>query len=275
MLGRETNGARVSLLFGLLLAFVVAGSVSVATLSNPAVARAASSGGTIATTPMGTGNRQVSRWPMSHAGWAFQALGFGYSVIFGSLGATLTALFFANLIMSRRDHVVPVQLAESFASHLNEKHYREAYETARSDESVLGRVLAAGLAKVSAGYDRAVEAMQQVGEAESTKIEHRLSYLALIGTISPMVGLFGTVHGMISSFSVISVCCTQPRPSELAGGISTALFTTLCGLFIAIPAIASYNVLRNRIHRLVCEMGILSEELMSRFERVGGGTRVV
>ena len=100
------------------------------------------------------------------------------------------------------------------------------------------------------------------------KLDHRLSYMALIGTISPMIGLFGTVYGMIKSFSVIANSPTQPKPSELAEGISTALFTTLVGLAIAIPAIAAYNVLRNRVSRLVLEVGIISEGLMSRFEKV-------
>jgi biopolymer transport protein ExbB len=85
-----------------------------------------------------------------------------------------------------------------------------------------------------------------------------------------MVGLFGTVDGMIRSFSVIANSASTPKASELATGISTALFTTLVGLAIAIPAIAAYNILRNRIARLVLEVGILSEGLMSRFENVGG-----
>ena len=111
--------------------------------------------------------------------------------------------------------------------------------------------------------------MQEVGEEENMKLEHRLSYMALIGTISPMVGLLGTVQGMISSFSVIANSPTTPKPSELAAGISTALFTTLVGLFIAIPAIALYNILRNRVARLVLEVGIVSEGLMGRFSGVG------
>jgi biopolymer transport protein ExbB len=101
------------------------------------------------------------------------------------------------------------------------------------------------------------------------KLDHRLSYMALIGTISPMIGLFGTVHGMIASFQVIAQATTAPKPAELAAGISTALFTTLIGLFIAIPAIAAYNILRNRVARLVLEVGIISEGLMSRFQSVG------
>ena len=138
------------------------------------------------------------------------------------------------------------------------------------DESFLGQVLSAGLAKLSSGYQPAIEAMQEVGEEENMKLEHRLSYMALIGTISPMVGLLGTVYGMIKSFSVIARSPTTPKPSELAQGISTALFTTLVGLSIAIPAIAVYNILRNRVARLVLEVGIVSEGLMSRFSTVGG-----
>ena len=141
---------------------------------------------------------------------------------------------------------------------------------AKADESFLGQVLSAGLAKLSAGYAQAIEAMQEVGEEENMKLEHRLSYMALIGTLSPMVGLFGTVHGMVDSFSTIAIGGGTPQPAKLAEGISTALFTTLIGLAIAIPAIAFYNILKNRIARLVLEVGILSEGLMSRFETVGG-----
>ncbi len=201
--------------------------------------------------------------------WMFRSLGWMYSVVFLSLSFTLVALFVMNLLMARRENVVPVALVEGFEAHLNEKRYQEAYEMAKNDESFLGQVLSAGLAKLSAGYEQAIEAMQEVGEEENMKMEHRLSYMALIGTVSPMVGLLGTVQGMIASFSVIARSPTAPRPAELAAGISTALFTTLVGLFIAIPAIAAYNLIRNRVQRLVLEVGILSEGLMSRFASVG------
>ena len=203
---------------------------------------------------------------MSVLTWMWQALGPLYMLIFLGLSFTLVALFVMNVLTARRENVCPVSLVESFEAHLNEKQYQEAYELAKADESFLGQVLSAGLAKVSAGYAKAIESMQEVGEEENMKLEHRLSYMALIGTISPMIGLFGTVHGMIKSFNVIVVSGATPNASELAEGISTALFTTLVGLAIAIPAIAAYNILKNRIARLVLEVGILSEGLMSRFE---------
>jgi len=203
--------------------------------------------------------------------WMFHALGWFYSAVFLSISFTLVALFVMNLLTARRENVVPVALVEGFEGHLNEKRYQEAYEMAKNDESFLGQVLSAGLAKLSAGYDQAIEAMQEVGEEENMKLEHRLSYMALIGSVSPMIGLLGTVQGMIASFRVIATATGAPRPAELAVGISKALWTTLVGLMIAIPAIAAYNILRNRVQRLVLEVGILSEGLMSRFQNVGSG----
>jgi len=210
-----------------------------------------------------------SKSEQSVLGWAFEALGLGYAIIFLALSFTLVALFVMNMLQARRENVLPMHLVEGFESHLNEKRYQEAYELAKNDESFLGQVLSAGLGKLKEGYNPAIEAMQEVGEEENMKLEHRLSYMALIGTISPMVGLFGTVHGMIASFQVIASATAAPEPAELAKGISTALFTTLVGLAVAIPAIAAYNILRNRVARLVLEVGIVSEGLMSRFQNVG------
>lgn len=201
--------------------------------------------------------------------WLYNALGVGYILIFLSLSFILVALFIMNLLSARKQFVCPPELVEGFEAHLDEKQYQEAYELAKTDESFLGNVLSAGLAKVSSSYTHAVSAMQEVGAEENMKLDHRLSYLALIGTISPMIGLFGTVHGMISSFFIIAQSTGTPPANELAEGISTALLTTLIGLAIAIPAIAAYNILKNRVQRLVLDVGITSENLMGRFEKVG------
>ncbi len=203
--------------------------------------------------------------------WMFEALGIFYGLVFFLLSFTLVALLVMNILTARREAVVPVTLVEGFEALLDEKKYQEAYELSKNDESMLGQVLSAGLAKLSQGYGQAIEAMQETGEEENMKLEHRLSYIALIGTVSPMIGLMGTVWGMIKAFQTISTTSkTVLKPDQLAGDISTALFTTLVGLVIAILAIAAYNILRNRIARLVLEVGILSEDLMSRFSNVGG-----
>lgn len=205
---------------------------------------------------------------ISYLSWAADSLGWFYGLVFFGLSFTLVALFVMNLLTARRENVVPSTLVAEFEQHLEAKQMQQAYDLARSDESFLGHVLSAGLAKVSSGYDQAIEAMQEVGEEENMRLEHRLSYLALIGTLSPMIGLLGTVNGMIDSFKLIANTSTgAPDPQALAQGISTALFTTFIGLIIAIPALAAYNLLRNRVSRLVLEVGIVSEGLMSRFQK--------
>jgi len=200
--------------------------------------------------------------------WTISSLGWGYLLVFLALSVTLVSLFVMNMLAARRDTLCPQELVDAFEERLNEKDFQGAYDMARTDESVLGQVLSAGLAKLSRGYSKAIEGMQEVGEEESMKLEHRLSYMALIGNLSPMIGLFGTVQGMIESFQVIALGGASPKPAELAQGISTALFTTLVGLAVAIPAIAAYNIIRNRVSRLLLEVGVTSENLMSRFEDV-------
>ncbi len=268
---------------GLFLWGVSAGIFSMATFSGASVARAAAAPDeelkdlekepAKAAAPAKTnGNGKADEEVLekkSFLSQMFEALGVFYTLAFLALSFTFVALVVMNGLAARRDSIVPLHLVEAFEAHLNDKKYQEAYDLAKQDESFLGRVLSAGLAKLSAGYEPAIEAMQEVGEDENMKLEHRLSYIAIIGTVSPMVGLLGTVDGMIQSFSEIAIRSTAPPPPVLAKGIATALFTTLVGLWIAIPAVAAYSLFKNRFARLVLEVGILSEGLMSRFSAVG------
>jgi len=209
----------------------------------------------------------------SYLGWFYRALGLKYVVVFLAISFTLVAFFVMNLLVSRRDNICPLHLVEGFEGHLNEKRYQEAYELAKADESLLGQVLASGLAKLSTGYDNALASMQETGQEESLKLDQRLSVLALIGTVAPMFGLLGTVDGMVASFQVIARSSTTPKPSELAQGISMALVTTLIGLWLAIPAILAFNLLKNRQTKLLMESGIISENLMKRFQGVSSGPK--
>jgi biopolymer transport protein ExbB len=111
-----------------------------------------------------------------------------------------------------------------------------------------------------------LKAMEQIGEEENLKLEQRLSLISLVGTISPMVGLLGTVDGMVQSFQVIALSNATPKPSELAQGVSMALITTLVGLWLAIPAIISFNLLKNQLSRMTLDVGVTAEQLMGRFE---------
>lgn len=198
--------------------------------------------------------------------WFVGALGWTYSIAFLLISFTFVAVLVMNLLSARRDAVCPRHLADAFDAHLNEKRFQEAFDLAKADDSMLGQMLAAGMAKLQQGYDKALEAMAQVGEEENMKLEHRLSYIGLVGSISPMVGLLGTVHGMVDSFMVIARSTATPKPSVLAQGVSKALITTLVGLVLAIPAIIALALLKNRMSKLVMEVGVTAGNLMSRFE---------
>lgn len=204
----------------------------------------------------------------SFLAWMIRASGM-FGVVLLLLSFIMVAVIMMNVLQVRRDNLLPPAFIEAFEQKLAAKDYQGAYETARSDDSFIARVLAAGLGKLNRGYQEAIEGMQEVGEEESMTMEHRLSYLALIGSIAPMIGLMGTVYGMINSFSEIATSPVQPKPKDLADGIATALFTTLEGLTVAIPALIAYSLLRNRVSRFVLEVGMVSEGLMSRFSTVG------
>lgn len=241
---------------------------------NWAIAQDDAAAGSAETAPAATADGEAAAADeISYLSWASRSLGWFYGLTFLGISFTLVALFVMNLLTARRENVVPSELIDSFEENLNNKQYQDAYDLAKADDSFLGHVLSAGLAKVSTGYNESLEAMQEVGEEENMRLEHRLSYLALIGTLSPMIGLLGTVSGMIDAFKLIANTSTgAPDPQELARGISTALFTTFIGLAIAIPALAAYNILRNRVARLVLEVGIVSENLMSRFQKPSAPT---
>jgi len=205
----------------------------------------------------------------SFLGWLIEASGF-FGLILLILSFIMVAVIMMNILQVRRDVLMPPEFIETFEDKINNKDYQGAYEVARSDDSFIARVLTNGLSKLNRGYEEAIEGMQEVGEEENMTLEHRLSYLALIGAIAPMFGLMGTVYGMIMSFEKIATSTTSPKPSELADGISTALFTTLEGLFVAIPAMIGYSLLKNQVAKLVLEVGIVSEGLMAKLPMAGG-----
>ena len=159
-------------------------------------------------------------------------------------------------------------MAAEFEAKLNEKQYQEAYELVKKDTSLLGRVLKAGMGKLSEGYEAATEAMQEVGELRNMKLEQRNGYIALIAQLGPMFGLLGTVDGMVMAFDVIAHSNVTPKPSELAQGIGTALVTTVVGLWISIPSIVFYHMIRNRLSRYILEVGTMSGNLMKRFATI-------
>ena len=199
----------------------------------------------------------------------YNALGLRYVIIFLLLSFALVALLVMCFLQIRREALMPKALREGFEAHLDAKEFQQAYDLAKADDSYLGHVLAAGMSKIQSGHAAAAEAMQESEDEEAMKLEHKISYVSLIGALAPMFGLLGTVDGMVGAFMVIAKSATAPKPSELAIGISQALITTLIGLWLAIPAIACFSLFKNWLQKLNGEVAEESERLMSRFQSVG------
>jgi biopolymer transport protein ExbB len=199
--------------------------------------------------------------------WVYEAEGIFFFPQLG-ISVAVVALITANLLATRRKLFLPEEFTKNFELQVKEKRFKEAFELAKKEESFVGRLVAVGLQRLSVGYPEAITAMEELGEEENMKAEHRLSYLALIGNIATLVGLLGTVWGMVASFMVIGSSDVAPKPSVLAQGVSQALVTTVLGLLQAIPAIIFFTVLKNRVAQLTLEVGTTSEQLMQPFKVV-------
>jgi biopolymer transport protein ExbB len=199
----------------------------------------------------------------------YNALGLKYVIVFLALSFGLVALLVMCFLQIRKAVLMPASLSQAFEAHLENKEYQQAYELAKNDDSYLGRVLAAGMGKLQSGYGAAVEAMQEEGGEQAMKLEHKISYVSLIGGLAPMFGLLGTVDGMVSAFMIIAKSSTAPKPNELAIGISQALITTLIGLWLAIPAIACFATFKNWLQKLTGDIDVEAMRLMSRFQNMG------
>ncbi|MEM9064697.1 MAG: MotA/TolQ/ExbB proton channel family protein [Planctomycetota bacterium] len=138
----------------------------------------------------------------------------------------------------------------------------------------LTRVFGSGLDRCSRspfGYLEIKSALEEAGREEVERLYRQTDWIGLIATVAPMLGLLGTVLGILIAFDKISTTEGVPRPGDLAGGISQALVTTVLGLLIAIPTSFAFTFLRNRIDTHAAEAGRVAERLAARLEGAAPG----
>ena len=172
-------------------------------------------------------------------------------------------------ITIRRGNLVPDQVRRQVQDLIDQRQYREALEFTSLEPSMLSYAIHGALSAASGGYAAMERALADSVDERSNKLLRRAEYMNIIGNISPMIGLFGTVCGMISAFNTLVLARGTPEPALLAGGISTALVSTFWGLLIAIPALSAFAIFRNRIDGLAAECAVVGEELLNR----GSGVR--
>jgi biopolymer transport protein ExbB len=157
---------------------------------------------------------------------------------------TMVTLIIQNAMSLKKSKLAPPPLVEALRQTLESGNYQEAWATCAANKNYVANVLKAALTRIGRGKEATESAIAEHGLREATLIRTRNSYLSVIGVVSPMIGLLGTVIGMMGAFAVLaSAGMTDPR--ALSGKISEVLLATASGLFIAIPAFVSYYVFRN------------------------------
>lgn len=172
-------------------------------------------------------------------------------------------------IQYRKKVLLPEEMRSQIQTMIGDRRYREALSIASQDASYLGKLTGSALSEAANGYGAMERAIEETGNAETTRILRPIEYLNVLGNIAPMMGLFGTVYGMIVAFQKLVSTGGNPDPVQLAGGISTALVTTFWGLVVAIPALAAYALIRNKVDSLTHEGIMIAEEMISTFKPRG------
>lgn len=182
------------------------------------------------------------------------------------LSLATIALIVEHSITIRQRTILPRQTLERVRGGLNEKRYIDVVKSTATDSSMLAAAVNAGMGQAVNGYAAMVRTADDVIDHRAGRLMRKIEYLNVIGNVSPMIGLFGTVYGMIRLFASIREAGGIPEPARIADDISIALVTTFWGLLVAIPALSAFAFFRNRIEELTAECGATVYRLLSVFE---------
>lgn len=205
----------------------------------------------------GGGETNIVMHIIKSAGWVFGPL-----LLIVSL--TLTALIVLLALDLRMSNAIPPGFVDEFTDTVNKRKFKEAFDMARADNSFLGKVLTAGMSRLQYGLEDARDAAANMLDSIRSDKDQKNAYTAVIGTLGPMLGLVGTVFGMILAFIELGKPGSTPNPAKLADGISHALVVTLLGIGLSVPAIFFNAFFKNRIIRVTMETSHIADDLLTQ-----------
>ena len=217
---------------------------------------AAAPGGAAAELPSVKRPMSTFWWIVKSSGW-IGAFILGLSIYFV---ATIIQLF----IELRAEVAMPAEEIAQCEQFLEARDYQGLYDFASKSQSFYSRLVAVGIAELPSGLAEAREVMDRNADAETVDMERKISMLAVLGTLGPMIGLVGTLQGMIQSFSAIALYDTQLKASQVADGISTALILTFEGVALSVPAIYFFALFKNRVQKISVDTLLAADELVRR-----------
>lgn len=186
-------------------------------------------------------------------------------ILFMSVAAM--ALVVEHLLTIRRNVLMPPGLSEEAHRLISSNSFLQAEQQCKLRPSFLSSQILAGLQEVRLGYGAVEKAMEDASHAEAARLFRKIEFLSVVANISTMLGLFGTVVGLVLAFKKVADTQGVARASDLAGGIYLALMTTIEGLAIAIPSVAAYAIFRHRADQLVAETSLMAEYAFAGYKR--------
>jgi biopolymer transport protein ExbB len=193
-----------------------------------------------------------------------ESLGWIFGPVLLSVSVALVALIVLLTLDLRMSSAIPAGFVDEFTDTVNKRKFKEAFDMARNDSSFLGRVLTAGMGRLQYGIEDAREAAMNTLEAIKSDKDQKNNYTAVIASLGPMLGLVGTVYGMIGAFMVLGESQSTPNASALAANISHALSVTLVGIAVSVPAIFFNAFFRNRITKVTMDVGHIADDLLTQ-----------
>ena len=187
-------------------------------------------------------------------------------VLFG-LSLSAGYLVFEQLMTLRRSEIMPEGLDDEVREFIKAGQFRQAHDLCAANRSFLSLIIRQGIVEVDGDWSDVEKAMEDATAEQSAQLFRRIEYLSVIGNIAPMVGLLGTVVGMVMAFQQVASTQGSAGAGELAEGIYQALVTTIGGLIVAIPSLGAFAIFRNRIDQLVAEAAYRAQRSLTPIKR--------
>lgn len=180
------------------------------------------------------------------------------------------AIIIERFYSLRRASIDTREFMDTMRQVLRQNRIQDAVEICDEVDAPIARIMRAGILKYNRSKEDIREAIEDAGHLEIPRLERYLSAMATCANIAPLLGLLGTVAGMIKAFAQIQALEGLVSPSDLAEGIGNALVTTAAGLTVAIPTLVAYNYFVSRVENMILEMEISSSELIELLTRHRG-----
>jgi len=182
-------------------------------------------------------------------------------IIIALLSVTGLTLIIQGFIKNREAVMMPPETTNRIRDMIEQRKFKELIDFTENDPSFISRAINPAL-KRAPSFSSMKEAMETSLGEQTAEQFRKIEYLNIIGNLGPLLGLLGTVLGMIEAFSEVAAAGGQANVGVLSGGISKALAHTFLGLLLAVPCLAAFGILRTMVDRLTVRGALIAEELL-------------